>query len=488
MFNRKKIGRRCLAALLALSLCLGPVVQANAARTNSSATAKTTAAKKTGKKRKTKKKLTPEQQREKELKKVYKMKIQSNQIKGWPKGPGTYGESGIVMDAGTGAILYAKNIDTHEYPASITKVLTALVALENGKMDDPVIFTKDCVSFIQPGDSSIGLKKGNKITLEQALYATLLASANEAAYAVGANVGKNAGHDYNWFVQQMNVRCKELGGNNSHFANTNGLHDPNHYTCAIDMALIGRELFKHPEFFQIVQTLNYTIPASETTEEHVFHQKHKMLQPSNSNYYPYTIGGKTGYTSDALSTLITMADNGQTQLVCVVLRTHGKNIYPDTTNLFEYAFHNFTKVDVTTQEKSEDIETFLTEDGQSEPNYVMLPNGVDFTALDQKITQDTEDSSTGIVTYSYDGHELGTAKVKLSKSYLKAHTDSTQDESKSSGHDNSKKQTKSGKHLSLGTTKGKVILGLSILLVILIITFVATVSRIRKKSNKRKKQ
>ena len=170
----------------------------------------------------------------------------------------------------------------------------------------------------------------------------------------------------------------------------------------------------------------------------------------------------------------------------MVLRTHGKNIYPDTTNLFEYAFNNFTKVDVTTQEKSEDIETFLTEDGQSEPNYVMLPNGVDFTALDQKITQDTEDSSTGIVTYSYDGHELGTAKVKLSKSYLKAHTHSTQDESKSSGHDNSKKQTKSGKHLSLGTTKGKVILGLSILLVILIITFIATVSRIRKKSNKRK--
>lgn len=282
MFSRKKIGRRCLAALLALSLCLGPVVQANAARTNSSATAKTTAAKKTGKKRKTKKKLTPEQQREKELKKVYKMKIQSNQIKGWPKGPGTYGESGIVMDAGTGAILYAKNIDTHEYPASITKVLTALVALENGKMDDPVIFTKDCVSFIQPGDSSIGLKKGNKITLEQALYATLLASANEAAYAVGENVGKNAGHDYNWFVQQMNVRCKELGGNNSHFANTNGLHDPNHYTCARDMALIGRELFKHPEFFKIVQTLNYTIPKSKTVEKHEFYQKHKMLWPGNS--------------------------------------------------------------------------------------------------------------------------------------------------------------------------------------------------------------
>ena len=117
------------------------------------------------------------------------------------------------------------------------------------------------------------------------MYATLLASANEAAYAVGANVGKNAGHDYNWFVQQMNVRCKELGGNNSHFANTNGLHDPNHYkTCARDMALIGRELFKHPEFFKIVQRLNYTIPKSKTVSRNTqFYQKHKMLWPGGSS-------------------------------------------------------------------------------------------------------------------------------------------------------------------------------------------------------------
>ena len=107
--------------------------------------------------------------------------------------------------------------------------------------------------------------------------------------------------------------------------------------------------------------------------------------------------------------------------------------------------------------------------------------------MDQKITQNTEDSSTGIVTYSYDGHELGTARVKLSKSYLKAHTDSTQDESKSSGHDNSKKQTKSGKHLSLGTTKGKVILGLGHSFSNIDHNiYKLTVSRIRKKSNKRK--
>ena len=115
--------------------------------------------------------------------------------------------------------------------------------------------------FLEPGDSSIGLKKGNEITLEQALYATLLASANEAAYAVGENVGKNAGHDYAWFLEQMNERCRELGGTNSNFANTNGLPDPDHYTCARDMALIGSEMFKYPEFFKIVQTIAVRDPG-----------------------------------------------------------------------------------------------------------------------------------------------------------------------------------------------------------------------------------
>ena len=348
---------------------------------------------------------------------VYNMPVQSNEWTNWPKGPGTYGEAAIVMEVGTGAILYAKNVDEHEYPASITKVLTALIALENGQFSDNVTFSHDCVAFMKPGDSSVGLKEGNVISLEQALYATLLASANEAAYAVGENVGKNAGQDYNWFIEQMNQRCQELGGMNSHFANTNGLHDPEHYTCARDMALIGRELFNHPEFFTIVQTLNYVIPESETTEEHVFQQKHKMLIPGNTNYYEYAIGGKTGYTSDALATLITMADNGSMQLVCVVLLTHGANIYPDTRNLFEYAFQNFHKVSIAENEKSEDIQEILTDRNDG---YVVLPDGVEFEDLEmQMIADDTisaEDETT--LEYTYEGNVVGTARAKLSESYL----------------------------------------------------------------------
>lgn len=350
---------------------------------------------------------------------VYAMPVESNGWANWPQGPGTYGEAAIVMEVGTGAILYAKNIDDHHYPASITKVLTALVALENGQLTDTVTFSHDSVAFLQPGDSSVGLKEGNMISLDQALHATLLASANEAAYAVGESVGINAGYDYNWFLEQMNIRCKELGGENSNFVNTNGLHDPNHYTCARDMALIGRELFKYPEFFSIVQTLNYEIPESETTEQHVFQQKHKMLIPGNSNYYEYAIGGKTGYTSDALSTLITMADNGNLQLVCVVLRTHGANIYPDTRNLFDYAFTNFQKISVAENETSEDVDECS--------GYVVVPNGVEFTDLDMEIIPDGGTSTEATLEYRYDDQVVGSARAVLSQSYLAEHSAKVQD-------------------------------------------------------------
>lgn len=355
--------------------------------------------------------LTDEQRLQQELDAVYAMPVQSNEIEDWPQAPGTYGEAAIVMEVESGAILYAKNIDDHHFPASITKLLTALVALENGQFADPVVFSHESLAFLEPGDAYIGMKEGNQITLEQALYATLLASANEGAYAVAENVGKNLGHDYAWFLEQMNNRCRELGGENSNFANPHGLHDENHYTCARDMALIGRELFKHPEFFDIVQTLQYTIPASETTEEHVFQQKHKMLKEGNANYYEFAIGGKTGYTSEAMSTLVTMADNGNMQLVCVVLKTHGVNVYPDTRNLFEYAFANFSKALPAENEKSEDVAEILDEQN------IIVPNGVEFQDLDMEIVPDEETDGEAILSYSYKGNPVGSVRAVLSQAY-----------------------------------------------------------------------
>ena len=415
--------------------------------------------------------LTEKEKREQMLKEIYDMPVQSNEIKGWPKGPGTYGDAAIVMDAGTGAILYAKNIDEHFYPASITKVLTALVALENGKFEDPVVVSEDCVSFLEPGDSSIGLKKGNEITLEQALYATLLASANEAAYAVGENVGKNAGHDYAWFLEQMNQRCRELGGTNSNFANTNGLPDPDHYTCARDMALIGSEMFKYPEFFKIVQTMQYEIPASDTCQQHIFQQKHKMLNESSREYYKYAVGGKTGYTPDALNTLITMADKDGMQLVCVVLHTQSGHHYGDTRKLFDYGYKNFTKTPVEGNETSQDVGEILEEEGGG---YVLLPKGVEFTDLEMELVPDVANDGKATLNYTYEGNLVGKARAKLSDQYINEHKAKIQKlDASDAGKDESKK----------GMAEKAVLAGLCVVWVILVILFVRTILK-RKRRRK----
>lgn len=145
-----------------------------------------------------------------------------------------------------------------------------------------------------------------------------------------------------------------------------------------------------------MQALQYEIPASETCQQHIFQQKHKMLKPDNSNYHEYAIGGKTGYTSDALSTLITMADNGNMKLVCVVLRTHGKNIYPDTTNLFNYAFDNFEKIELKGQETSEDISEILEDESRENCGYVVVPKGVELSDLDMEMKVDEKEHSPDI--------------------------------------------------------------------------------------------
>lgn len=459
-----KIGKRFIASVLVLTMCIGLGMTAYATGTE------------------TEEELTEEELYEQQLQKIYDMPVQSNQIENWPKGPGTYGEAAIVMEARTGAILYAKNIDDKHFPASITKVLTALVAMENGKFDDPVKMSHDSVAFLQPGDSSIALKEGDEINLEQALYATLLASANEAAYTVAENVGLNVGHDYEWFIEQMNVRCKELGGQNSNFVNANGLHDENHYTTARDMALIGCEIFEHPEVFDIMQTTQYVIEESDTVEEHVFQQKHKMLLPGYQAYYEDAIGGKTGYTSDALSTLITMADNGEMELVCVVLRTYGRNIYPDTTALFEYGFENFKKVSVEELEKSEDVGEILTD---QDGGYVVLPKGVDFTDLEMEFIPDDANNGQATLRYTYKDMPVGSARAMMSKSYIKENSITIEIED---AKDDKSADKSDAKKTGLSQATKIVVGALSFVLVVLVVLFIrASVIRSRKRRRHRQR-
>lgn len=348
---------------------------------------------------------------------VYNQEIDSNALEGWPTGPNIYSESGIVMDIDSGAVLYAKKIDDQHYPASITKILTALVALENSQLTDRVKFTQECIDFLEYGDAHIGMKPDEEISMEDALYGMLLASANEVSYAIANSV--TGGYDN--FINMMNQKVTELGGTNSHFVNANGLHNDEHYTSAHDMALIGAAVFQYDAFRKIVGTHQYTIGETAITNEtRTFQQNHKMLFQGNRNYYEYCVGGKTGYTDQALTTLVTFATKDDKNLVAVTLRVHGggQKSYEDTRTMLDYAFDNFTKVPVTKEQVTNKNVKEIPEGA-----YVMLPSGVTFDKLDVQLHEPVNlGDRNGALVYTYQGQNVGKVSVTITdECYNKIH-------------------------------------------------------------------
>lgn len=356
----------------------------------------------------------PENTSEADLKRVHSMEVQSDNWTNWPKGPTTNGEAAIIMDASNGAILYAKNIDGYAYPASITKILTTLIALENADLTDTVIATQDSLSCLGNGYANIGFKAGEEVSLEDALYAVLLASANEVSHAVGSSVGAGVGEDYDWFIARMNSRAKELGAVNSNFVNTNGVHEDDHYTTARDMALITQELLNnHSEFETIAQTLQYTIGKTNLTNgSRTFQQVHKMFYEGNEHFDSRVIAGKTGYTIPARNTLVTCTDDGNRKMIVVVLKTYGKNVYNDTEALIDYGYDNFEKINITKDDVTEEIT------GIADGSYVVVPKGV--TLSDLKAELVSEKDGSGKLYYTYQGQNVGSLSVTLPKTQKKS--------------------------------------------------------------------
>ena len=342
---------------------------------------------------------------------------ETNSLENWPQGPHVYANSAIVMEMNSGAVLYGKKVDDKHYPASITKLLTALVALENSKPEDEVYFSEDSVSFLEYGDASIGMRPGEILNMKDALHGMLLASANEVSYAIAESVGKKMGGGFDTFIQKMNDRSKELGCTGSHWTNANGLHNDNHYTTAHDMALIGAAVYQFEEFRTATQTLNYTIgPTNLVNESRTFQQNHKMLWKGAHYSYDFCTGGKTGYTDQAKTTLVTMADNGDMQLVAVVLEDQG-DVYVDTRAMFDYVYGNFSKVALKGQKKPEGVRSFKDENA-----YIVLPAGIDLSMVKHEIEITDKQSASGKVTYLYKGQNVGSAEVKLTADYIKEET------------------------------------------------------------------
>ena len=273
----------------------------------------------------------------------YSQAADTDSIEGWPTGPNIEAQAAVLMDVNTEAVLYSKNADTQMYPASITKILTTLLACENLGSKDDITVSESASASVSAGDSSIYAAPGEKFTRDQALMAVMLQSANEMSVAVAEKVSGSVKK----FTELMNWRAKLFGCKNTHFNNPNGLPDENHYTTASDMAKIAKSAWLNPLFRRYCTKRYYEIPpTNKFAEARQLLNHHKMMK-NGEYYYEGVRGGKTGYTDASGNTLVTYCKRGNITLVAVILNsTSAANAYSDTTSLFNYGFENFEKVDM----------------------------------------------------------------------------------------------------------------------------------------------
>ena len=195
--------------------------------------------------------------------------------------PAINAEAAIVMDVDTGDVLYEKYAHEKHYPASITKVLTCLLAVENGNVNDVITVSDSVMSQVEMDSSRIGLEAGEQLTLRDALYGMMLNSGNECALSIAEHISGSVDS----FSNLMNERTIELGCTDSHFINPNGIHNEDHYTSCYDMALIGCAAYQYPEFKKLISSQTYTIPETNKNEERVLWQENRLIYSGNGEYY-----------------------------------------------------------------------------------------------------------------------------------------------------------------------------------------------------------
>lgn len=309
-------------------------------------------------------------------------------IEGWPEGPKIEAESAILMDVVTEAVLYSKNADKQQYPASITKIMTALLACENLDMSGSMVVSESAAYGIEPGSSTIYAETGEQLTYEQAMMGLMLESANEMALALAEETSGSTKK----FVELMNRRAAQLGCKNTHFNNPNGLPDETHYTTANDMAKIAKAAWFNPLFRKFVTEDYYEIPPTNKQPETRYLLNHHKMMAGREYAYDGVLGGKTGYTDVAGSTLVTYAKRGNTILMAIVLKSVN-GAFADTAALLDYGFNNFEKKALDLDKEPVPIKTLPSEKyilkncGNTFPFYyqrrvyVTVPVGTDVSKL-----------------------------------------------------------------------------------------------------------
>lgn len=352
----------------------------------------------------------------------------------WPDAPGVAAQSAIVMDVDSGAILYEKNSHERLYPASITKVMTTLLALENRSLSEMVHFSRDSVYKVE--GTQVGITPDEDVPLEECLYGVMLASGNEIAYAVAEHVGGS----FENFVNMMNERATQLGCTDTHFNNPHGLPDENHYTSAYDMALISQAAYRLDDFRKIAGTTYHIIPPTNLYGEERAMSNHHGMLINSSFHYDYCTGGKTGYTNAARYNLVTFAEKNGMRLVCVVMRDEERTMqYNDSTALLNYCFDNFHHVSVADVNQGSSLHNdglfplnenvFSGSDATisyDENASITLPNDLDVSEITHEVSyrEPADEDVAADLIYKYGERLLG--KIPLSctvKEVSTAHAD-----------------------------------------------------------------
>jgi D-alanyl-D-alanine carboxypeptidase (penicillin-binding protein 5/6) len=353
-------------------------------------------------------------------------------------------KAALLIDLNTGRTLYEQNADEKLYPASLTKIMTCLLALENGNLSDEVTVSQEAVDAVDPSGSNAELKPGEKMSLENMLYCMMIVSANEACNVVAEHIAGSIPE----FVKMMNERAYELGCTGTHFANPDGLHDEDHYTTARDLSRITMAALKSETFKKITNTAEYTVPATNLSKERELKTTNQLIDKSSPYYYSKAIGIKTGFTTPAGRCVISTAKDGEMYLLGIVcgadttLSSTGEAVmqsFPQCIRLFKYGFNNYSyvnvlstlypvaQVNVTHSAGSEAVAVAPAEDIR-----LLLPNNYDKTLLKTNITltSDTVEAPVaagtvlGSESVSYNGEDLGTVDLKaitdVSRSELSA--------------------------------------------------------------------
>ena len=250
--------------------------------------------------------------------------------------------SAILIDNKTGQVLYDKNANEKMFPASITKILTALIVLENCNLDETVTASYNAISNIPEGYVIAEIQGEEQLTVEQLLEMLLIISANDSANVLAEYVGGSIDS----FVSMMNTKANELGLTNSHFTNPYGLQDENHYSTAHDLAIIMQHCLENEDFRRIAGSVSCSIPATNKSDVRSYTSSNQLILPDNPNYYSYVTVGKTGFTTEAGHCLISCAYKNDLELICVVLGgsiVNGVSTrFPESKALYEYGFNNFS--------------------------------------------------------------------------------------------------------------------------------------------------